>query len=417
LDDALHPEIIQAETLVNLAKAQEALKLAEHNYQVVTAPTTQAEINAAYSNLLLAEDKIAKTEAAIEDANNKDLRAVANSGVLEEADIENMRSDIKEILKKLEFLLIQNRVAYQKSLETYNNLLLPTDPVDIAEAESELAFATANLDDAQRQWERVKDGYSSAEIAVLEAELNDAIREYERVKDGPDPDDITELEARITAAKAAIAQQNIVAPFDGTITRVFTQDHDIVNLGTIAIQLDDISILSIIASISEVDVNRIYIGDDVILSFEAIPAYEYLGKVSEIPSVGTRYLGTTNFRIKVEIVDPDDRIKSGMTASAQIVVDELDDVIKIPGRAIRSLNDQLVLYKLIEKGRYQLPSLGLGEESNPENRSFLGMHETIRYEIQPVTITLGTTSGAYSEILAGDVLPGDVIILNPLDQE
>ena len=417
LEDALHPEIIQAEARVNLAEAQEALKLAEHNYTVVKASTSQEEINAAYSNLLLAEDNIAKTEAAIVDANNKDLRAVANSGILEEGDIANIRSDIREIIKQLEFILIQNRLAYQRSLETYNELLLPPDPVEIAKAESELAFATANLDEVQREWERVKDGYSSAEIAVLEAELNDAIREYEGVKDGPNPDDISELEARITAAEAAIAQQTVIAPFDGTITQVHTQEHDIVSPGTIAFQIDDLSRRSAILSISEVDVNRVFIGDNVSLSFEAIPGEVFSGKVVKIPSVGTRILGTTNFRITVEILNPDIRIKPGMTASVEIIVDQLDGVIKIPGNAVRSLDGELVVYKMIEEGRYKLPSLGQNDDGESDDQAFLSMRETIRYDIQPVTVTLGTTSSAYIEVLAGDVQPGDLIILNPLDQE
>ena len=413
LDDALHPEIMQAEAMVNLAEAQEALTLAEHNYTVVTAATSQDEINAAYSNLLLAEDAILKTEAAIEDAKNKDLRAVANSGVLEQEVIDDLRSDIKEVQKQLEFLLIQNRLAYQRSLESYNELLLPPDPVEIAKAESELAFATANLDDAQREWERVKDGYSSAEIAVLEAELKDAIREYERIKDGPHPDDITELEARITAAEASIAQQLLVAPFDGTITRVHAQEHDIVSPGTIAFQVDDLSRLSVKASISEVDVNRVNLGDDVTLSFDAIPSKDFSGKVTKIPSVGTSFLGTSNFQITIEIQNPDDQIKPGMTVALQIIVDKLEDVIKIPGKAIRSLDDHLVVYKLIEQGRYKIPSMSSGDNSESDDPSQLKVDEMIRYDVQPVTITLGITAGAYSEILAGDIHPGDVIVLNP----
>ena len=300
VEDALYPELVQAKAMLDLAQTKEALELAEHNYKTVTAPTPQSVINAAYSNLLLAEDNIAKTEEAIVDANNKDLRAVANSGVLEEQVIENLRSDIKEIIKQLEFALTQSKVAYQQSLEKYNSLLAPTDPVDIAVADSELSRATAAYNEAQREWDRVKDGFSEADVAVLEAELTEALREYERIKDGPHPDDIAELEAKIAAAEAAIAQRNIIAPFSGTITQVHTQGHDIVNLGTIAFQLDDLSKLTVILSISEVDVNRIIVGQNVLLSFDAIPGQEYLGKVSGIPSVGTRILGTTNFQITAE---------------------------------------------------------------------------------------------------------------------
>jgi len=413
LEDSLRPEIAQAEALLELAQTQEALVLAEHNYKVVTAPTSQSIINAAYSNLLLAEDKIAKTEAAIVDAKNKDFRAVANSGVLEAEVLEDIRSDIREIQKQLEYILTQDRLAYQNSLETYNSLLLPPDPSDVALAESDLSIAKATLGEAQREWERVKDGFSTAEISVLEAELNDAIWEYERIKDGPHTDDIAALVAKITAAEAAIAQRNIIAPFSGTITQVHSKALDVINLGTLAFQLDDLSKLMVNLSISEVDVNHIKMGQKVLLSLDAIPAEVYIAQINKIPSVGTRFLGTTVFRITAEILNPDERIKSGMTASAQIIIGEIYDVISVPGKAIQGVDDQLVVYKLVEIGKYPLPSFRRGEDTDSENKASFEIRNTIRFDVQPVTITLGTTSGNYSEILAGDLQPGDEIILNP----
>jgi HlyD family secretion protein len=412
LEDALYPELVQAKAMLDLAETKEALELAEHNYKLVTAPTPVSAVNAAYSNLLLAEDNIVKTEEAIVDAQNKDLRAVANSGVLEPQVVENLRSDIRELIKQLEFALTQSKVAYQQSLEKYNELLAPKDPVDIALAESELNFAIASYNEAQREWDRVKDGFSEADVSVLEAELNNALREYERIKDGPHPDDITELEAKIAASEAAITQRNIDAPFSGTITRVHTQAQDVVNPGIIAFQLDDLSKLSVILSISEVDVNRIAVGKDVVLTFDSLPGQEFLGKVSNIPSVGTRMFGTTDFLITAEIISPEEGIRPGMTASAKIIIGEIVDTVTVPGKSIHGLNDQLVVYKLIERVNYQLPSLGLGDRTESEESSFLGLEELTWYEIQPVTLTLGTTSGFYNQVLTGDVQPGDIVILN-----
>jgi HlyD family secretion protein len=72
---------------------------------------------------------------------------------------------------------------------------------DIAIQEANLATAQAQLLDAQREWERIKDGTSPADIALLEAQLADAKREHEKVKDGPDPADIAMAEARVSAPR------------------------------------------------------------------------------------------------------------------------------------------------------------------------------------------------------------------------
>ena len=73
LEDALHPEVLQADALSNVADAREALDIAERNYTIAAAPTPQSAIDQAYSNLLLAEYKITQTEEALEKAHNQDI--------------------------------------------------------------------------------------------------------------------------------------------------------------------------------------------------------------------------------------------------------------------------------------------------------------------------------------------------------
>ena len=123
---------------------------------------------------------------------------------------------------------------------------------------------------AQREWERVKDGLSEADIALLEAQLADAQREWERLKDGADPDDIAAAESRITALNATINLARLTAPFSGTVTEVNGMIGDQVNAGTLAFRIDDLSHLLVDVQIPEVDINSIRVGQSVDLAFDAI---------------------------------------------------------------------------------------------------------------------------------------------------
>jgi HlyD family secretion protein len=418
LEDALHPEVIQAEAYADIAKAREALDVAQRNYEIVTAFPPQSAIDQAYSNLLLAENRVSTTEEAIEKAYNR-YRGVGKSDILLPEVINDIRHSIRRLIKQLEIVLAQDKLAYEQSLGRYKALLAPPDPVDVAAAESELAVAAARLAEAQREWDRIKDGFSPAEIAVLEAELSDALREWERIKDGPHPDDIAVLEAQILAAEASIEQRKIVAPFDGTISRVHTHMHDVVDPYTPAFQLDDLSRLSVNLSVSEVDLNQVRLGQKVSLAFDAVPAKEYRGEVVKIGMVGNKTLGVTTFQVVAEIIDADDRIRPGMTSVVRIIVDEAEDVIAVPGRAIRGLESGLVVYRLVERKDGLLPSLSWRDNSGRRDGfSFpLVLQESVNYELQPVPITLGKTSNNYSEIVAGDLREGDLIVLNPPDEE
>jgi HlyD family secretion protein len=241
----------------------------------------------------------------------------------------------------------------------------------------------AQVAQAERELERVQDGFSEAEIAVLEAKLGDAQREWERLKGGSDEDDITAAQARITAVQAVLDQTSILAPFDGVITLVNSKPGDQVSPGDIAFRLDDTSRLIVEVDVSEVDVNRIYPGQPVILTFDSILAKEYEGLVAEVPPVGEVDQGVANFRVKVEITNPDENVKPAMTSSATFIIDQLEDVLLVPNRALRFNDGQRVVYIL-------------------QNDQLI-----------PIEITLGLSSDTYSEVLEGDLNPGDQIVIDP----
>jgi HlyD family secretion protein len=224
---------------------------------------------------------------------------------------------------------------------------------------------------------------ADAALALAEAKLADAQREYDRLKDGPDPKDIQAAEARVTAIQATLDAATLRAPFAGTISEVNILPGDLVNAGTAAFRVDDLSSQLVDVNISEVDINRIQVGQDATLSFDAIQDKEYTGTVIEVGSVGANTSGVVNFSVTVRLNDADAQVKSGMTAAVNIVVNQIQDALLVPNRAVRVSNGERTVYVL----RGGLPT--------------------------PVTIQIGATSDTYSELIGGDLSEGDAIILNP----
>jgi HlyD family secretion protein len=272
---------------------------------------------------------------------------------------------------------------YDFALRRLNSLQGTAAQSDVALYEANLVTAQAQLLEAQREWEQIKDGPNAADIALLEAQLADAQREYERVEDGPDPEDVTVIEARIAAAQATLNLARIVAPFDGTITAVESKPGDQVTAGTLAFRLDDLSRQLVDVQVSEVDINRIRVGQPVTLIFDAILNKIYNGDVSEVSPVGNATQGTVDFNVAVELTDADSAVRPGMTSAVNIVVDQLEDVLMVPNRAVRALEGERVVYVL--------------QNGFP----------------QPVEIRLGASSEEMSQVLEGDLKIGDLIVLNP----
>jgi len=402
LDDSRHPEALQAQALLAIAKASEVVEKAQRNYEIITTPVAQSAIDQAYANLLLAENKVKVTEDRLNTLENYVFVSGQAAALVPDWIKSSVKHDIRRAIKGVKLQLTQERLALEKSKSRYEALLEPPNPLEVTAAEAELTTAKAQLEAAELEWERVKDGFSPAEIAVLEAQLEHAQREWVRVKDGPDPDDITRLETQIAVAEAAIRQMKIAAPFDGTVTEVKSKGNDLVNSGTLAFQLDDLSSLHIDLAISEIDVNRIEMGQKVLITFDSIPAEEFVGEVTDIALVGTDVLGATNFMVKVEISNPESTIKPGMSASVEIVVNEIKNVLLVPSRAIRTLNGDIVVYRM-----------GAAQNLSSGSRIPLVGQRAIQAQIRPVVISLGASNSTYSEVVAGDLQSGDIVVLNP----
>jgi HlyD family secretion protein len=209
------------------------------------------------------------------------------------------------------------------------------------------------------------------------------VRTWERLKDGPDPDDVAAAQARVDAINAILDSGRVRAPFAATITDAQPLKGDLVNPGTPAFRLDDLRRMLVEVPVSEVDINGIQIGQPVTLTFDAIPGEQYNGKVSQVAEVGDVTQGAVNFTVTVELTDPDQMVKPGMTAAVTVLVQQLSNVLTIPNRAVRFVDGQRVVYVLTN-----------GQPT-------------------AVNIELGASSDLSSEVTGGDLKAGDLIVLNP----
>jgi HlyD family secretion protein len=365
LDDfATNFPATQAQAQKALADASDAFNTARNNRSSLNViHGTQAQIDTAQANILSLSKQVDSAQTAFDNVADYDVTDLRRANAL--ANLQNLKTQYTTAL---------NNLAYLQGSPTTQ---------EIAQADAKLAQAQANLATAQHNWERVKDGANPADKAILEAQLADAQRAYERVKNGPNPQDVASAKARIASDQATLDQSSIKTSFAGTITVVKSQVGDIVSPGTPAFQIDDLSHLFVDVDVSEVDIAKVALDQAVSLTFDALQAKQFNGKVSDIALVGRTTSGTVNFTVTVEITDKTDEIKPGMTAAASIAVNQFKGVILVPNRAIRTINGVRVVYLLKNGAAAQ------------------------------VEITLGSSSNTQSEVTSANLQEGDLIILNP----
>lgn len=345
---------------------------------LISAQKSLDDLMASNTKLAQAELSLAKAKQSVDDAQEKVdsldfVRASDNLIQQTQANIDIARRDLaraednyKKYTKKPDGdsskaeALLQLTNARQRLTDMTNNYNWYT--------------ATATPLDAEKY---------RADLALAQAQLADAQREVDRLSSGPDANDINAAKARIAAAQSTINQSTIMAPFSGIITQAEAVPGDLVNPGTLAFRIDDISHMLVDLQISEVDINNITIGQSVTVTFDAVQAKTYEGKVSEISQAGESTGSGVNFTVTVELVQSDGMVKPGMTAAVTITVREIQDALIVQNRAVRQLDGKRVVYVLKDG------------------------------QAVPVEIRLGATADTTSEVTGGDLKEGDLIILNP----
>jgi len=223
-------------------------------------------------------------------------------------------------------------------------------------------------------------------LALRKAELDDARRLYERLKDGPDPNDVAAAQANVDAAQATLNTARIVSPITGTVTQANALVGDRATAGNLAFRVDDLSRLEVDVEVSEIDINSVETGQPVLLTLDAISSAEYQGTVEQVAQAGDTASGAVVFTVTVGMTDADPAVKPGMTAAVNIIVNQMADQLLVPNRAVRLVDGERVVYVL--------------KDGRPE----------------PVKITLGASSDTMSVLLVGELHEGDPIVLNPPSQ-
>lgn len=352
-------------------------------------------------SIILAEADLANAKMTLDDLLNSDAalaQAAQNLAVAKQA-VEDAEKDVIKLdyRRASDDLLDQTQAEIdlankQISLaeDVYKRLQNRPDG-DPLKAQALLNLVNARLERDRKQatldWYLGKPSELDAEkyraaLALAEAQLEDAQREYDRLSAG-NIAEITAAQARIDAAQATLNLARVIAPFGGIVTEAYPLPGDQVGAGATAFRIDDLSSLLVDVNVSEVDINSVAVGQPVTLTFDAILGREYHGEVIEVAQTGTVSAGVVSFKVTVELTDADQSVKPGMTAAVNITVKELEDVLLVPNRAVRLSEGQRVVYVL--------------ENNEPVKK----------------TIQLGSSSDTMSVLVSGDVQEGDAVILNP----
>jgi HlyD family secretion protein len=145
------------------------------------------------------------------------------------------------------------------------------------------------------------------DLSLKMSELEDAQRTYDRLKDGPNTDDVAAAQAKVDAAQATANSLSIIAPFDGQVLSVENRVGDTVNAGDLSVNLADMAHLYVETQVDESDIANVKLGNQAQVTLDAMPGLTLTGKVTAINPVGQVVSGLVKYAVRVDL----DKVKAG----------------------------------------------------------------------------------------------------------
>jgi multidrug resistance efflux pump len=153
------------------------------------------------------------------------------------------------------------------------------------------------------------------DLALKKAEVDDAQRTYDRLKNGADAEQLTVLEARLDAAEAGLAAFSVIAPFDGVVAELNAKTGSSINAGEVAVTIADFSSWLIeTTDLTEIDVVSLVEGQPVTLQLDALPGVSLNGAIESISQTYEEKQGDVVYGVTVTLNDSHPNLRWGMTA-------------------------------------------------------------------------------------------------------
>ncbi len=262
--------------------------------------------------------------------------------------------------------------------------------LDNAKINYEVAVATYNLDAASVNNSSLAS--AAAQVAQAQAALDD-------LKSTPTAQDVQLGELSVQSAQIAVDQaklnllkSQLIAPFDGVVAQVNLQVGQPSSASTQPVVLANLSQLEAQVLVAETDVPRVQVGQPVQVTFDALPSQTFTATVVEVALVGQTASGVVNYPVTIALNQADPQIRPGMTANVTIVVEQRDNILLVPNRAIKLSGRQRTV-TVLKDGKPTVVDVTLGMSGDTESEVTSGLNEGDVVVVPQTTTTTGGGGG------------------------
>jgi HlyD family secretion protein len=306
---------------------------------VSKAQVDQARANLQQANASLQQARagVTNSRAGVSDAQAKALGAKST--------VQNNQAGVSGAQANLAVLKAQqdDALSYLKQQESLLKAgVVPQRDYDVAQTAYRTAQARYDQAAAQVNQAVLSEQMASGSgIAQSQAQLQQSQSAVQQAQAqvGQAQAQVLQAEAALRLAEVNLTHLTIVSPIDGIVVsrnvdvgQTVAASLSAPTLFTIA---KDLTQMQVIANIDQADIGLVEQAKSVKFSVDAFPGKDFDGKIEQMRLNPTNVQNVVTYNVVIDVSNPEQKLKPGMTANLTITIDERNNVLKVPNSALR----------------------------------------------------------------------------------
>ena len=220
---------------------------------------------------------------------------------------------------------------------------------------------------------------------------------------------VAQLEARLQEAELELKYTRIIAPVCGIVT---SRTGDVGQTVTASFQTpvlfkiaEDLTRMQVHTNVDEADIGRVRVGQKAVFTVPAFPDRLFDASVNQIRNDPKVEQNVVTYNVVLDVNNNDLKLRPGMTANVQIMLNEVHDALMIPDQGFRFSPPEEVLTKLAQ----DIVPVPEGEKRvwNLQDKN----------TIHPVNVKIGIYGTERVQIFSNELKAGDRIIVEALTRK
>lgn len=335
------------------------------------------------------------------------------SGIIKSVEVDyNDRVKVGQVLAKLDTSKLEAQVTQSKAA-------LESAKAKVLQAQATVSETSSKLAQLQRVWEL------SNKRVPSQSELDAAEAAFERAKadEASAKAAVSQAQATLEANETDLSKTVIRSPINGIVLNRSVEPGQTVAASFQAPVLftlaEDLTQMELHVNVDEADIGKVREGQKATFSVAGYPNRTFEARITQARYGSSTTSGVVTYETVLKVNNSDLSLRPGMTATADITVKKVENVILIPSAALRFTPPVQEEKK---------PSAGLvgsllprPPRSASKQREDIAANKKQQHvwtlkdgQLSAIPVTVGSTDGSMTEIVTGDISPGMTLVVDTI---